>query len=108
MADLLTLARAVKRGAAFLDQRIPSWRKVLRQHEAEFDFAKGSHCILRTLEHHVGLRTLRRLRDKVRLTPKGHVEGFPPALGFDAETGRNPYEADLPVLAALWRAEFEK
>ena len=123
--ELFDTARRVKRGARFLDKKIPNWRSVLRKHSDEFDFADGEFCVLGTLEHYSGrMRELAKKRNADDLNGRFiraiHILGLEDkdeALGFDVplntyeeydEDGTNEAVTAFAQFSELWRAEFEK
>ena len=109
LARLRSGAQAVRRGVALLDRVLPNWRKTMRKHADQFDLRDGDHCVLGTLEHHSGLRRLRKLRGDPNHYESAYFRAVArlrirngKTLGFDS--------ADLSYkeLQELWRAEFSK
>ena len=107
---LVTLARAVKQGAALLDKKIPSWRRVLKHHRQQFDFRGCDHCILGTVGRFAP--ELKALRKQATFDAFGDSLAFlvgrkmvswrdeSRPLGFDSSSFH-----DYPTLVALWSAE---
>lgn len=123
--ELLEIAKRVKRGVRLLDKKVPNWRRTLREHEDQYDFANGDCCVLGTLEHYNGrLRVLSAKRAKNGDYPFGRAvravglkvnddddscADEATQHGFDAiDGGGGSYEDEIATLDALWRAEFEK
>lgn len=116
MEDNITLSpteikdttKAFRRGVKLLDKKVPNWRKVLDKHKDQFEFSMGDHCVLGTLEHHVG---------KLRVAAKKHATMYDTGynrlmdlwdLGLGNTFGFDGPRTHYPLLDALWRAEFEK
>lgn len=118
-------ATRVKRGAAYLDRRVPRWRYILRRavKDGEFQIASGQHCVLGTLEHRNALKALGKDPDDDRgyggalnrLKLKSEVAK---TMGFEEEKARPQFdtqgvqlhnENDIPysLLQDLWLAEIE-
>jgi hypothetical protein len=114
MADLLELAKRVKRGVRLLDQKFPLWRRTMRRHEATFDLRLGDYCILGTLEHHLGrARTLRKRRGfsyggYLGLRDALNIDKSAKKYGFYWDDDLRNSENQIPTLTDLWRAEFER
>ena len=114
--DLWRLERAgavVRRGARVLDKMLPYWRRVMRKHDATFNFADGDFCVLGTLEHRSGLRRLRK-HGTTEKTETGYhsalkrlriSEERASEFGFDT-TSDGALTGSATELEALWRAEY--
>lgn len=113
--DLLTLAKNVKRGVRLLDRKFPTWRRTLRAHAREFNLADGEHCVLGTLEHHLG--RAREFRKRKKRIETGYF-GLKIALGIEGTDYGFYWGTDEPndieraerirTISTLWRAEFEQ
>lgn len=113
---LLELAKRVRRGVKLLDRLIPNWRRTMRNHQDQYDFQDGDHCILGTLEHYNGRMSVLKKRRAVDTDYSygrgakalGLKEGITYEHGFDGQISGGSYDADMAQLDQLWRAEFEK
>lgn len=120
MIDLLTTAKAVKRGARLLDKKVSGWRKTLKKHASTFNISNADCCILGTLEHYNGrMRVLnaRRVRTnneggyfrglvRLRISTEDEAKNF----GFLSDRVALPEggsASNTTDLQTLWRAEFE-
>jgi hypothetical protein len=121
MPSILELARRVKKGAALLDKKFPSWRRVMRAHVDEFNFEDGDFCVLGTLEHHLGRAKVlaKRRREKLHLYALPDVSRYQKLVGAlfggdEAESAAHGFNAaddgeswESIYLGDLWQAEFE-
>jgi len=110
---LADVYRRVRRGVALLDQKVPNWRRTMRKHQDQYNFADGDFCVLGTLEHFNGrLHTLRKRKAESvwstqdRMTRAQYRLGIDHSshFGFCWRTGHQDIEG--PLLAELWRQEF--
>lgn len=104
----ISTIRKFKRGVKLLDKKVPKWRTILRKHKDQFVFKDGDHCVLGTLEHHVG-----KLRVAAAKYGNSYGSGYNRLvamwnLGWGNSYGFDSPSAYYPLLTALWRAEFEK
>lgn len=123
--EIISECRArVKQGAAFLDRKVPGWRRVLRRHEDTFDICQSDCCVLGTLAAHPpkALRAQLKAPYSARLswdycdmlvaldlatdtsTPSLlRSEKRTTSLGFLTEDSLEHFLMDI-----LWRAEFTR
>ncbi len=118
--DLLNIAKRVRNGVKLLDKKIPNWRSIVKNHESEFDFTDGACCVLGTLEHYSGrLKVLKKRAGRKAQdanNPFGNaavalgISGKTTEFGFDGLPAKTdfdiPYQDQMPVLTALWKAEI--
>lgn len=117
VTDLKVLAMRVRAGVKLLDKKIPNWRKIIKRHEAQFDFESGDHCVLGTLKHFSG--RMRVLRQKAAEKNTSHImcfvrasERLLPGAKHDETLAKNygfnwfNKDTEADVLDALWRAEI--
>jgi hypothetical protein len=116
MGNLFDLATRVKRGALLLDKKFPGWRKVMRKHDADFDLTDGSHCVLGTLEHHMG-RAKELVKKNLNKDNAFSDDGYNrltaalriPGSEFGFNTGPRDSDGDeYSDLSDLWRAEYRE
>lgn len=116
----------VKRGAAFLDRKVPGWRRVLRRHEDTFDICQSDCCVLGTLAAHPpkALRAQLKITERALGRTSYDYYGMLKVLGIagNASTWFEPLTeqraSSLGFLTAgplehllidvLWRAEFTR
>ena len=113
--SMFDLAQSVKRGVRLLDRKVPRWRRVMREHQDQYDFKDGEHCILGTLEHFSGRMAVLKKRGQVvddyaynrgRLALGLRELSDAVVCGFDAPES-DARDHERAVLHDLWRAEFE-
>lgn len=107
----------VKRGAKFLDKKIPGWRAALRRHKKAFDICDGECCVMGTLFRHPPASLKGRLKGISRAWATDEYWTMLEVLGFHRSGGllvdkptAHAFYTDSPVehhLAdILWRMEF--
>ncbi len=49
------MRQRVNHGVKLLDEKVPGWRRTIRNNREQYDFKRGSCCVLGTLEHFNGM-----------------------------------------------------
>jgi hypothetical protein len=89
--------RRVRRGAEFLDEHFPGWRKSLRENWWLVDMYTAQHCVLATAGHtRPGFRSS---GDVMRAYTKTRYDGF--AMGFYADDQQGG--VDCKELEFAWK-----
>jgi hypothetical protein len=97
-----TAKELVARGAKLLDDRLPGWRKVMKEH-SDFRISDLECCVLGTLEHYHGRLKVMRSKD-----PKNDDCAYSRAISkLDISGPENGFDIDY-ITTGIGYAELQK